>query len=93
LKVRIEIGELVLHGFKSGSDHLLELAIKRELSHLIRQNGLPEAWKNSTSNRHQIHDARASFSVSENRDPKKIGTLVSRSIYNNYNAKERQIDK
>ncbi len=89
MKVRIEIGELVLHGFKYGSDHLIELAIKRELSRLIRQNGLPEAWMNSMNNSHDIRDAQESFTVSKNRDPKQIGTQVSRSIYNNYNAKDR----
>lgn len=82
MRIRIEIDELVLHGFNYHDHERISAAIEEELARLIRENGLPRGM--NVAKEVPLIDA-GSFNLSDRTNPKSIGAQVARSIYRRWN--------
>jgi hypothetical protein len=90
MRIRIEIDELVLHGFNYHDHGRISAAIKGELARLIRENGLPQGM-NVAKEIPQI-DA-GSFNLSDRTSPKAVGAQVARSIYRRWNLAQAKNER
>jgi len=77
IRIRLEIGELVLQGFNFHDHPRISHSIERELSQLIREHGLPSYT--DLTNIAAI-DA-GSFNIPKNAGPAVIGSNVASLIY------------
>ena len=83
MKIKVEINELVLHGF-SYHDHMrVGTAVEKELAKLIGRNGLPEAFTPAGSSHISSLDA-GSFDL-KNENPNHIGVEIARSLFKAWN--------
>ena len=78
VKIRIEIGELVLHGFNYHDHSRISAATEQELSRLIRKNGLP---KTTVYQQQAIPKLDAGTFSLLSKNPKLIGSKLAQSIY------------
>jgi len=74
-KIRIEIGELVLHGFDNSVKYKISSQIEQELVRLIKENGLPTANGLKMNKDFQINNMQTKNS---NISP---GSQVAQSVY------------
>jgi hypothetical protein len=78
MKVRIEIGELILEGFDYHDHIRIGNAVRQELVRLIRENGLPEGL---ALHARRLGVGAPSFHASPGMNPISIGRETARSIY------------
>jgi len=79
LKVRLEIGTLVLDGFDYHDHKRIADAMKVELARLVAERGLGEAVGRQ---RREIARAEApSFPIPTDKSPRSVGKEIARSVY------------
>jgi hypothetical protein len=79
MKIRFEIGELVLQGFDYHDHTKIGLAVEEELSKVVRENGLLNLDRQKY-HLLQIDTIPVNLSL-KSMDPKSIGSEVALSIY------------
>jgi hypothetical protein len=82
MKIHIEIRNLVLQGFINYHDHKqISYAIETELARLFREdNHLSQNLENK-----EIPYVSSVSEISVNKDPKRIGAEVAKSLFNELN--------
>jgi hypothetical protein len=81
MKIHIEINNLVLQGFNYRDHKQIGYAIETELARLIRE-------ENHLSQNFEIKEIpymSSVFEISVNKDPKRIGADVAKSLFNELN--------
>lgn len=78
MKIHIEIGELVLHGFDYHDSKHIRVAIEDGFTRLITEKGLPKGI--GTNNEIAKLDA-GSFIMAGHPNPRAIGSKAAKSIY------------
>ena len=80
MKIKVEIGEIVLHGFESAIAAQVEKVVESELANILADNG----WQDSVSYQDRnlgIVDG-GSINIARVRgDPTSLGWGIARSIY------------
>lgn len=84
--IKIEINELVLHGFNYHDYKRIGNAIEHELSKLIAKRGLPKGF--AINNEIPKQDA-GSFSI-KNQNPRAVGFEVAKSVFNAWKVYKTQ---
>ena len=79
MKIRIEIGELVLYGFNYHDHRRIGAAIKQELAELIQENGLRYGGRILQYELSKMDAGR--INLSSDMSPKLIGNKVAQSIF------------
>lgn len=87
MKIRIEIGELVVHGFDYHDHRRIGAAIEWELTRLISKNGLPQGI---SGNKEIPKIDAGSFNIDRHTNPRAIGAEVAKSIYRAWNSKNQR---
>jgi len=77
VKVNVEIDKLVLHGFGVSDQKIISAAIEKELSRLIREEGL---WQKGGENARPIVLSVGSLSLETAAKPQAIGLQVAHAI-------------
>ncbi len=76
--LNLHIDQLTLHGFDRIDRHQLGSAVQRELSRLIREQGLPSSMNQT----HTIGSLNAGeFKTGQSTGANNIGTQVAQKIY------------
>jgi hypothetical protein len=76
--VRVNIGELVLHGFPPASRHAIAEATTDQLTSLLTTKGVPAEFR--TTDARGFVDA-GSFQMEPSARPLAIGSLIARAVY------------
>ena len=76
--VTLHIDELVLHGFAPGEHQRIGIAVERELTRLIAEQGAPSLLARDDALAHLDGGA---FQVASGSRPAAIGRQVARSLY------------
>lgn len=74
--INLHIGELVLHGFRSGDRHRIREAVESELTRLLAEKGLPQAQGAEVARMDG-----GSFSLSQNARPETTGAQIAQTVY------------
>lgn len=80
MNIQLEIGELILEGFEYHDHRRIVSAMERELTRLVKENGLPRLFTEG-HNRAIYSIAAPQFNVRQDRNPRQIGVEVARSVY------------
>jgi hypothetical protein len=78
VKVRIEIGELLLEGFDYHDHRRIASAMARELARLVGGGGPP---RGPSAGDHTASITAPSFVMPFDKSPKRIGVEIARSVY------------
>ncbi|MDH5543400.1 MAG: hypothetical protein OEY64_10615 [Nitrospinota bacterium] len=77
-KLKMRIGEIILHGFRASDRYTIADAIERELKTIFRHKGVPRSLHESSGN---IRMSLDGFEFDENAKPGTIGREIANSIY------------
>jgi len=84
--VILHIDELVLHGFAPTDRHRIADAVVGELSRLLGEGGLPEAW--SAGDRVHVQSVDAGrFEVAPGARADRIGNQIAQATYQGLDAR------
>lgn len=78
MEVKININDLVLHGFKHSDCYLISAALKSELGRLISTQGIPDAFNQDVD---IAHINGGSFDIKPCSKSRSIGSQIGKSIY------------
>jgi len=97
MKIRLEIGEIVLHGFNvtnaAGLDRVIEAELTRMLSRSGGMRGRSTAMKNielKTIEGGDHHHRHSSRTTQDDRSMQLLGTSIAKSIYGNLERRAKQ---
>ncbi len=79
--IKLQVDELVLHGFAPGDRQRISAAVERELERLLSERGLPANLQQG-GDRPVLNGG--SFAVRPNARPEAIGAQVARAIYGGF---------
>ena len=84
MKIKVEINELVFHGFNYHDRMRIGAAIEQELVRLIGNGGLPKGLAVGAINHVPSVDA-GSLNI-KNQNPSAVGAEIARSLFNALNT-------
>ena len=77
-KLELNIDRIVIEGISVDNSEQLNLFIRKELTRLIREGGLPKNWSRTIDfSRLQFNDIQ----ISKNPKPRQMGAQIAKSIY------------
>lgn len=75
--IRLNIGELVLHGFPATNRHRVADALTRELTTLLGENGLPPHWRGADPS---SREPTARLEIPPDCSPELLGRAIARAL-------------